>query len=89
MVLSSVSLKEVKSVMIPSSHKLLLGTLAGLTRKISDQGLRQRMSRKAESRKGGFCLTGALERCTECNPAVTSVYFSLKCPSSYHATRKL
>lgn len=66
--------------MIPSSHKLLLGTPTGLTKKISDQGLQQRTSRKVESSKQGFCLTGALERCTECNPAMTMfiyVYFPL------------
>lgn len=37
--------------MLPSSHKVLLGTLTGLTKRLSDQGSQQRMSRKAESRK--------------------------------------
>lgn len=76
-VLSSISLplSEVKSEVIPNSYKLLLGTLAGLAKKIQ-----QRMSRKVESSKWGFCLTGALERCTECIPAMTGmkVYFPLK-----------
>lgn len=66
--------------MIPSSCKLLWGMLTGLSEKISVEGLQQRMSRKVESSKWGFCLTGALESCTECNPAMTSinVYFPLQ-----------
>lgn len=50
----SVSLSEVKSEVIPSSCTLLLGTRAGLTKKIQ-----QRMSRKVESSKWGFCLNEA------------------------------
>lgn len=60
--------------MLPRSHKVLLEMLTGLTKKLSDQRIQQRMSRKVESRKwDSFDLAFGRIHMTSRN-----VYFPLK-----------